>query len=465
MIDEELHTIEPYYGTYTVDDRNYDPNKPRIKDILWNNYDWLVEMEKQGKVRTCVLENIQRTLLCNTIYLGYDAFECPVCGEENYFYRKCHSRFCTSCGVKLQKQLAAKAEAMCVDIAHRHFVFTIPESYRNVFRTNHEALNFLFIAARNTVCKVVNENIYRKQKRKSARTGIIHNKKDNLYLYRNFSNQNIFGMIATLHTFGRDLKWNPHIHALVPELIFNPSTQKYKEFHHFNYQSLRKTWQYELNRLLLQYFGNKFRPYSNNSYISEDNGYYVYAKQSQNDSSDNSSNVSGCVNYMMRYAARPAMAESRITSYDHSSRMVEWYYDDHATEERLTVKESDLDLLKKMIIHIPDKHFRLVRYYGFYHSKKVHILDLIHQQLGQKRQIIKDKNERKKILAKKLSMLRFRTLCMDSFNRDMLKCSCGSIMYYIGSYNPLDGVHNDRKYRDDCFNEMRALRLHRAAPS
>lgn len=25
------------------------------------------------------------------------------------------------------------------------------------------------------------------------------------------------GFMLTLHTFGRDLKWNPHIHALVSE--------------------------------------------------------------------------------------------------------------------------------------------------------------------------------------------------------------------------------------------------------
>ncbi|MBS6798132.1 hypothetical protein DW660_11820 [Coprobacillus sp. AM23-9LB] len=25
----------------------------------------------------------------------------------------------------------------------------------------------------------------------------------------------VFGSVLTLHTFGRDLKWNPHIHCLV----------------------------------------------------------------------------------------------------------------------------------------------------------------------------------------------------------------------------------------------------------
>ncbi|WP_416337561.1 transposase [Holdemanella porci] len=37
-------------------------------------------------------------------------------------------------------------------------------------------------------------------------------------------------MIATIHTFGRDLKWNPHIHCLIPELIYSFKKIKSKHF-------------------------------------------------------------------------------------------------------------------------------------------------------------------------------------------------------------------------------------------
>jgi len=45
---------------------------------------------------------------------------------------------------------------------------------------------------------------------------------------RNYKDLNDFGMIATLHTFGRPLNWNPHIHCLVPELSYNSSKKSYK---------------------------------------------------------------------------------------------------------------------------------------------------------------------------------------------------------------------------------------------
>lgn len=182
MLDEALHTVYTYYGAYDSDHKHYDPNKPRIKDIIWQNYDWIEDLSDDGKVRPCVFDNVQKTLLCNTIYLGYDGFECPNCGNEMILYHKCHCRFCNSCGVKMQKKLTAKAEVMCLNVKHRHMVFTIPEEYRLIFRKYRETLDLLFIAARNTVCKVVNENLYRKLKRKQKETGKYRNDKDNTYL-------------------------------------------------------------------------------------------------------------------------------------------------------------------------------------------------------------------------------------------------------------------------------------------
>ena len=465
MIDENLYTEYPYYGCYTADVTNYDQDKPRIKDILWRHLDWLEEMDRTGKARPVVLDNVHKTLLCNTSYLGYDAFECPECGNGNILYRHCHSRFCNSCGVKQQKELAAKAEVMCLDVKHRHVVFTIPEQYRILFRKDRKALNLLFVAARNSICKMFNENIYRKEKRKRGKTGKIRNNKDNHYLYRNFKNHNRFGIIASLHTFGRALNWNPHIHCLVAELIYEPKKETYKEVHHFDYLNLRKTWQYELNRLLLERFGKKFRRMMNTSYADYNNGFYVYAKQQDiYNHSSYSKNIGGCVNYMMRYSSRPPMAESRILSYNPESDTVEWFYDDHKTEERIYVKESGLDLLKKMIIHIPDENFRMVRYYGFYNNKEQDLLERLHGMIGKVRKTSRDRNERKRQLQSKLNKLKFRTLCVDTYNRDVLRCKCGELMSYVDTYNPLDGKTNDRQYRQSCINEMRDMWLRRGSP-
>lgn len=98
-------------------------------------------MDELGIFRPTFLDNVQRTLLCKTIYLGYDAFDCNHCDNYMWLFRLCHSRLCNSCGIRLQKALAVKAEVMCVDVKHRYIVFTIPKEYREYFRKDREALN------------------------------------------------------------------------------------------------------------------------------------------------------------------------------------------------------------------------------------------------------------------------------------------------------------------------------------
>ena len=348
-------------------------------------------------------------------------------------------------------------------------VFTIPEEYREVFRKNRDTLDILFIASRNTLMKTFNLSLFKKIRKKK---GIFRNPKDNTYLFRNYKYLKEFAMKSTLHTFGRDLKWNPHIHGLVPELVYDSRRKKIKHVSRFDYESLRKTWMYEVNRLLLEHFNNdkEIKRMTDSSYKKQDKGFYVYAKKDINDNDDDitkrisSKNVKGCVSYMMRYAGRPAMAQSRILYYNKDPDDVTWYYEDHKTEERIEVKEFGLDLLKKMIIHIPKKHFRMVRYYGFYHPKCQDLLDEVHRLLGNEKKTYRNKEKRKKLLETKLSRLKFRSQMADCYNKDIFRCECGSLFTYVFSYNPLEGVHNNRNYRKDCIDEMRFMQSSRGSP-
>ena len=51
------------------------------------------------------------------------------------------------------------------------------------------------------------------------------------------------GLICILHTFGRDLKWNPHIHALFTEGGIDKNNKWFKKLSHIPYKYLRKSCQ------------------------------------------------------------------------------------------------------------------------------------------------------------------------------------------------------------------------------
>ncbi|RGJ48014.1 hypothetical protein DXD61_03980 [Eubacterium sp. TM06-47] len=115
----------------------------------------------------------------------------------------------------------------------------------------------------------------------------------------------------------------------------------YKTFHHFNFTKLRKTFQFELIRLIQEAGGLKKPEEKNRLYKDHPKGFYVYAKFKSNDndsnnasSNKNSKDIQGCVNYFIRYAGRPAMAENRITEYNKESKTVSWFYNDHKDEKR-----------------------------------------------------------------------------------------------------------------------------------
>ena len=71
--------------------------------------------------------------------------------------------------------------------------------------------------------------------------------------------------------------------------------------------------------------------------------------------------------YIGRYAKRPAMAQSRIKGYD--GEYVTFEYEDKRTKEHVLTTLSAEAFLAKLIRHIPDKHFRQIRYGGIYSTR------------------------------------------------------------------------------------------------
>jgi predicted SnoaL-like aldol condensation-catalyzing enzyme len=220
------------------------------------------------------------------------------------------------------------------------------------------------------------------------------------------------GFICVLHTFGRPLEWNPHIHCLIFEggLSDNGFWRSVK---HFNYTLLRKSFQTALLNLLQSRLGSSFKKTKALIYRRDKHGFYIYAKPSLSDTNT-------VIKYVSRYLGRPVIALKRIDSYDGDSVTFHYnrYEDNTYVQKTLPV----LDFMRLLIQHIPEKHYKTTRYYGLYSRHRGKNQSLYKAIPKSKHQIIR-------------SFTKWRSDILLSFGYDSLKCPrCEHEMLFVELY-------------------------------
>lgn len=351
-----------------------------------------------------VEEAVEKMLKCGDPKNGYAKYLCLDCYEEKVVAFTCKSRFCNRCGKVYIDNWVEKQVEKIIDVGHRHAVFSIPEELRRYFYWNRELL------------KELSDRV----------AGVIQ------YWYQNKSKKRDYqvGIITVVHTFGRDLQFNPHIHALVTE----GALDKYKNWKaagYIPYEYLRKSWQKLLLDLIKEKYGHKaeVRKLINRLYRKYRKGFYVHAATRMRD-------AKGAAKYIGRYLARPAIAEYRIINYD--GKNVRFWYKDHKTGKRMEVEMEALDFIGRLTMHIPKKGFRMVRRYGLYRRD----LNKLAQQVVELHNFIKTKNKRALLERKKhkQKQKRYKDRMKESFGTNPLKCPhCGKEMELWRIWHPKYG--------------------------
>ena len=280
--------------------------------------------------RDSVIENVEKMIHCGDPSFGGAMYACPSCGNFKYVPFRCHSRFCPTCGNMYSIDRTTSMSFKIINVQHRHCVFTIARELRPLFLNDRSLLNRLFSAVNSVVTR----------------------------MFHNDNKTELFtpGFICVLHTFGRDLKWNPHIHCLISEGgVGNSLHWRHKK--HFNYRLLRDSFQTALLNELHSKLGDSFKKLKASIYTDHKNGFYVRAMP-------NKCNPSHVIKYIGRYLGRPVIATSRIDSYD--GEFVTFHYNRHEDEKLVTETLPVLDFMARLTQHIPEKHFKMIRYYGIY---------------------------------------------------------------------------------------------------
>lgn len=96
------------------------------------------------------------------------------------------------------------------------------------------------------------------------------------------------------------------------------------------------------------------------------------------------------VKYLGQYLKRPPISVSQLKHYS-GDTVIHHYYDYHSQQYRrqtLTQKE----MIRRYVSHIPARHFKMIRYYGFLANRKrgrllpkvYDVLDMIHPNVSEK---------------------------------------------------------------------------------
>jgi len=145
------------------------------------------ELQAEGTLTLAQRRVLSAIALCRTAALGGHVDVCGACGYEHPAYNSCRNRHCPKCqALRQERWISARSERL-LPVRHFHAVFTLPSELRRLARyAPREVFGALFEAASQTLLELGDTHL-------GARLGIT----------------------MVLHTWTRDLRFHPHVHALV----------------------------------------------------------------------------------------------------------------------------------------------------------------------------------------------------------------------------------------------------------
>jgi hypothetical protein len=318
----------------------------RIAEILDAHWDEFFRAHK-GWIRPVVLETVRKLRLCRTPALGCHVYHCTRCNRYEVVPHSCKSRFCSTCGKQATDQWADRVLNDLPNVPYHHLVLSVPWQLRPIIAMNRQVgLSILMRAGAACLNQWAGEQ---------------HGMR--------------MGIITVLHTFGSNLKWHTHLHLIVTEGGLSLDGERWVRPYDLgwliSHASLKKMWRYHVIRGFRQAHKKKeLRFPASDSFRRNYPGFNwllnkLYSLTWYAHIGACLLDPSASVRYIGRYTKRAVLAEYRITYYD--GKKVRFAFRDYANGGKTSFETLPVfAFLRRLIRHIPDKHFKMVRHSGIF---------------------------------------------------------------------------------------------------
>lgn len=294
-------------------------------------------------------------MVCRTAAMGGHVQACPDGHMEKVWYNSCRHRNCPQCNkIQIERWLDSKKHLL-IDTAHRHLVFTMPHELNELWLMNSSLMtDLLFKAASETLKELFSDKKYL-----GADTGFLLN----------------------LHTWGRNLSLHPHLHCLITEggLTREGEWKQPVKKCFLPYRVIMRVFRGKLCAALKAQQEIR-RPEKMTQTVYRNLINQLGRKNWHVEIMDPYEHGEGVINYLARYVKGGPINNSQIHERDGK---VILKYQSHQTQQQETHHYSRPGFIKQLLIHVPDKGKRTLRFYGLYTSGKRKALDqarAVHKQ-------------------------------------------------------------------------------------
>ncbi len=178
-----IHQTPDRLSSDPISSKSKAPTSNSIGDLFRAHGEEYIKIYKPSFQQIKLIRAIR---VCKTPALGGHVFICKDCGHKHYVYNSCGHSHCMICQSIKREQWMDKLSNTLLQVPYIHSVFTLPHQLNGIARNNESVMYSLILrVAWLTVKSIMNK-------------------------YHATP-----GMTSILHTFGSDMKYHIHVHALI----------------------------------------------------------------------------------------------------------------------------------------------------------------------------------------------------------------------------------------------------------